>query len=261
MQAVGTWDLNSVIEKKELKAWAREQEKKDPSFKVHLGGLLTLCSIKHAESRNPADWLHKGRICFVGNQVFDQNGIKAAFDYISASPTGVHSSNINLFYGALRGHKTTQADAVRAYVQTTLKSRHPTYVRIPPALRPAHWKGKYEEPYCRLVKALYGHPESGGHWERHLLAALLKCGARPVRNHPSSFWFAEERVLLTVYVDDLLMSGPSGNHDKIWSRIMKEVKLDPPEPLDVFLGRRCNVQRSSPASAPSALKKARLGGA
>ena len=97
LQAVGTWDLNSVIEEKELEAWAKEQERKNPSYKVHFGGLLTLCRIQHAESRNPADWLHKGRICFVGNQVFDQHGIRAAFDYISASPTGVHSSNSNLF--------------------------------------------------------------------------------------------------------------------------------------------------------------------
>ena len=157
--------------------------------------------------------------------------------------------------------KTTQADAVRAYVQTILKSKHPTYVRIPPALHPAHWNGKYKEAYCRLIKALYSHPESGGHWERHLQSSLLQCGARPVRNHPSSFWFAEEKLLLTVYVDDLLMSGPSHQHDKVGVRIMKVVKLDPPEPLDVFLGCKCGLQRSSPATALSALKKARLGGA
>eukprot|EP00973_Karenia_brevis_P014649 1998479-Karenia_brevis.AAC.1 len=74
---------------------------------------------------------------------------------------------------------------------------------------------------CRLVKALYGHPESGGHWEKHLTKALLKCGGVPVQNHPSSFWFAQKRILLTVYVDDLLMSGPSGCHDALWAEIRK----------------------------------------
>ena len=136
MQALGTWHLNSVIKKKELEAWAKAQEKKDPSLKMRLGNLLTLC------------------------------GVEESFRLISY-----------LFYGALRGHKPTQA------------------VRVPPALHPAHWNGKYRGPYCRHIKALYGHPMSGGHRERHLPEALLQCGARPVRNHPSSFWFAEENLV------------------------------------------------------------------
>ena len=47
-------------------------------------------------------------------------------------------------------------------------------------------------------------------------------------------------MLLTVYVDDLLLSGPEENHDKIWQRLQtgeNPIKLDPPEPLDRFLGR------------------------
>ena len=31
--------------------------------------------------------------------------------------------------------------------------------------------------------------------------------------HPSSFWFPKERLLLTVYVDDLLLRGPAENHE------------------------------------------------
>eukprot|EP00973_Karenia_brevis_P063101 8773110-Karenia_brevis.AAC.1 len=97
---------------------------------------------------------------------------------------------------------------------------------------------------CRLVKALYGHPESGGHWEKYLTKALVMGGGAPVQNHPSSFWFAQQRVVLTVYVDDLLMSGPSGAHDALWASTRKHVKLEDPEPLDRFLGRRCHVKRS-----------------
>ena len=47
----GTWDLSRAVEKKELQKWARS---KGANFKVHIGGLLTLCSEKHAESSDPA---------------------------------------------------------------------------------------------------------------------------------------------------------------------------------------------------------------
>ena len=62
---------------------------------------------------------------------------------------------------------------------------------------------------CRLVKALYGHPESGGQWENHL-KAIKAVGGHPITNHPSLFWFP--RGLWTVYVDDLLLACPEGCH-------------------------------------------------
>ena len=95
------------------------------------------------------------------------------------------------------------------------------------------------------MKALYGHPESGGHWERHFTEAIKKVGGAPVRNHPSAFWFADLRLLLTVYVDDLLLSGPEHRHAKTWEIIRRHVNLDPPEELDTFLGRWCTVTRGT----------------
>ena len=93
---------------------------------------------------------------------------------------------------------------------------------------------------CKLVKSLYGHPESGGHWEIHLTEAILALGGKPVPNHPSSYWFQESRLLLTVYVDDLLLSGPAGAHDRFWKSLRsgpKPVNIEDPEPLERFLGR------------------------
>ena len=61
-----------------------------------------------------------------------------------------------------------------------------------------------------------------------------------ILNHPSSFWFASEGLLLSVYVDDLLLSGPSSKHDGLWQRLRsgaKSVAMDDPESLDRFLGR------------------------
>ena len=93
----------------------------------------------------------------------------------------------------------------------------------------------------QTYQALCGHPESGGHWERHLTAAVVSLGGEPVNGHPSSFWFSESRLLLTVYVDDLLLSGPSSQHDNFWSRLRVSIDLEEPEPLGRFLGRQHDI--------------------
>ena len=161
----------------------------------------------------------------------------AVFQELGASPTAIHIVNSNICYGCLPGNKTTMADAEQAYLQADLKSLHPTWVLIPKEIWPKEWHGKFVRPMCRLKKSLYGHPESGGHWERHLTEAVLKVGGKPVQNHPSSFWFPESQLLLSVYVDDLLLSGPKENHEGFWTELRKSIRLGDPESLDRFLGR------------------------
>ena len=90
----------------------------------------------------------------------------------------------------------------------------------------------------------YGHPEAGGHWERHLTKAIQAIGGKKVPDHPSSFFFPESRMLLTVHVDDLLLSGPKGQHAKIWKALRDyPINMDDPEPLSRFLGRNHVVKR------------------
>ena len=87
--------------------------------------------------------------------------------------------------------------------------------------------------------------ESGGHWENHLTEAVIALGGVPVPDQPSNFWFVKEKLLLTVYVDDLLLSGPAQNHDGLWKRLREKpfpIALDDPEPLDRFLGRNNTFQ-------------------
>ena len=90
---------------------------------------------------------------------------------------------------------------------------------------------------CRLEKALYGHPEEGGHWERLLHKSVTEVGAVPIPGHKSSYWFAKHRQLLTVYVDDLLLSGPVETQHEVWNLIRSKVETEEPEPLDRYLGR------------------------
>ena len=69
---------------------------------------------------------------------------------------------------------------------------------------------------CLLQKALYGHPESGGLWEKHCNERLLRAGFEPIENWPSMFWHDGLKLLLMVYVDDFKMSGPKANLAKGW---------------------------------------------
>jgi len=230
-----TWDESTVIEKDELLARTRAQAET-----IHVGELMTICSIKFAEM--PANQQkYKGRVVFRGDITRDQYGAAAVFQELAASPTSIQDANSNLAYGRLPGNKTTQADAIRAYVQSELRSKNVTWVAVPRELWPDSWVKKgYKRPMCILRKALYGHPESGGHWEAHLTEAIVARGGIAVAGHPSTFWLPDSKLVLTVYVDDLLLSGPAAAHDAFWKSLRtgdKPIAIEDPEPLDRFLGR------------------------
>ena len=71
--------------------------------------------------------------------------------------------------------------------------------------------------------------------------------------HPSSFFMPKLRLLLTVYVDDLLLSGPAENNEKFWRMITDKkvgnIRVEDPKPLDRFLGRKHVTLKSKSAVA------------
>ena len=84
-----------------------------------------------------------------------------------------------------------------------------------------------------LVKSLYGHPEAGAHWEAHLEKVILEeLRGEPVDGHPSSFCIPDMQLLLTVYVDDLLLSGPTERHAVFWKKLSAKIELEEVEDLD-----------------------------
>ena len=93
----------------------------------------------------------------------------------------------------------------------------------------------YRRPTVRLIKALYGHPESGAHWERHFENILEdpknKINAIPVEVHPSTYWNPTDKRSLTVYVDDLLMAGPKEAHRAFWEKLTPLVDIEEVIPL------------------------------
>ena len=114
-------------------------------------------------------WRYKGRICFRGDIVKDELGQAAVFAELSASPTNVSATNACIGYGLIEGHKISCSDAIRAYIQSVLDSAVETWVLLPREVWPPSWHHRgFVRPVVRLIKSLYGHPDSGGYWERHL---------------------------------------------------------------------------------------------
>ena len=122
---MGTWREASVVSLQVLKDEAIRSGET-----IHIGDLLGICSIKHYELP-PSFWKYKGRWCFRAPTTRDESGGYAIFQEMASRPTTITATNVNVMYGCLEGHSTTVADAVRAYVQSTLKSKHRTFVRIP----------------------------------------------------------------------------------------------------------------------------------
>ena len=238
LAAGGTWLPETVQEVNQLKQHARATGEK-----VVIGQAMTICSEKYAELEDESLHELKGRIVFRGDNARDEDGALAVYQDLAASPTLITSANANIAYGLFRGHKTTSADAVKAYIQSDLKSKHPTFVELPKELWPEEWHGKYTRPAVKLQKSLYGHPESGAHWQNHLEIILkIKMGAEVMEGHQSTYFFPSTRLLLTAYVDDFLLSGPADAHDLFWSQLSEHVKLEEISGLGRFLGRYHEIQ-------------------
>ena len=131
---------------------------------------------------------------------------KFAFAYGCLQPDGQYITE---------DHVVQQSDCTKAYTQASLQGT-PTYIRLPKHRWPESWKtasGKpgTEDLWCKLHKALCGHPKSGLYWEQHCEAKVLHEGFKPIgdcNEWRSCYWHPDLAVLLIVYVDDIIMAGP-----------------------------------------------------
>ena len=113
---------------------------------------------------------------FQGNNVRDQSWDTAMFQELGSAPASMQASKAADAYGLFAGHTVAQADAVLAYIQAKLSGPATTWVLLPTDQWPAKWQGAYRTPVVPLVLALYGHPDSGGFWERHCEEKLKLIG-------------------------------------------------------------------------------------
>ena len=196
------------------------QKARKTGEKIHVGKVFEICVEKGSELErgNPLR-KYKGRTVFQGNNVKDESSDTALFSELGSSPANMEAGKSIDCYGSMPGNRVSQGDGKQAYTQALMKGIK-AMVRIPRNRWPKSWIGVYKDPVVPLVLALYGHPDSGGLWERHCEAMFAQVGFRPLHPDcwPSMFWHSELRLLLAVYVDDFKMAGPTDNIDKGWIR-------------------------------------------
>ena len=162
-------------------------------------------------------------------------------------PATVEAARACDAYGCIPGNAAEQCDTEQAYTQAACVGT-PTWVRLPRGQWPPQWE-HMTDPVCLLILALYGHPDSGGHWEAHCEKQLTEAGFIHVTAWRSCFWHPQLKLYLDVYVDDFKLAGPSANLAAGWKLIRNAIKPDEPHRAGHFLGfKHVPFQRKLPDS-------------
>jgi len=232
---LGTWDMSSVMEIGDAKKHSRAHGK---SFNV--GRIFIINVIKHAEDASRQ--IYKSRAVFDGARVHSETGEAVSFIDTSNTPATMEAARLTICAGCQDGWSTEVADARAAYIQSKLENINTTdtWVILPRQWWPPTWSN-FSTPVVKLKMSLYGHPQSGANWERHCKAMMQKASFREVEEVPNTF-INSDGVVATIYVDDLLLSGPKVSLPKAWKSITSFIDCDEPAPLDRFLG--CQYKRS-----------------
>ena len=137
----GTWSESQIQSKADVLAWSRRA-----SNSVHFGSLMVIVSVKWAEM-TPDAWK-----VFRGNNFCDECSMSAVFEELySSSPPPLEGLNTAIAFGLLESHGVSVSDAIKAYVQSELKSPAHTYVMLLPEVVPQD-KKHIKDPCPRLCK-------------------------------------------------------------------------------------------------------------
>ena len=238
--AAGVYDFSVVREYDDV-----VREAKKNGTEVHMARIHGICVEKNYQlpQGNPSRKF-KGRGVLLGNQVKNQVWEAAFFQDLGNSPATFEASRWADFYGCLSGHGVKLADAIQAYIQAVLTGP-PCWVELPEDAWPDDIDfRKFRRPVVRLVKALYGHPDSGTMWEQHCDRKVRELDFVPVGEEwPSMYFHKKLQLLLVIYVDDLKLAGPEENLTKGWEMLRSKLNIEPETDLGLYLG--CILSKGS----------------
>ena len=155
---------------KSVRSWrevASEASAKNKT--IHMARAFGIMVRKHAENAEIAKT--KYGVVYQGNAVFTQNFEVAFFQDLGSSPVSIEGGQCVVSYGLFDDHVVQQADAEKAYIQALLEGPE-TWVMLPEEAWPKEWyradgSHVYDRPVVRMLRALYGHPDSHTLWEKH----------------------------------------------------------------------------------------------
>ena len=228
--ANNVWSYDEVISRDDLIARSKKSKKS-----INIGRLMTILSIKNYEV--PSLRKLKARVVFRGDDIRTEDNTLAVLQESKVNPTGLVGLNANLMLGCCPGNHSSQSDVVRAYTQSYLKTTVETWVELSSELTPPKYS-KLKRPCVKLIKSLYGHPESGYHWDCRFKEVMRTMGGVHMTGFQSSYWFEKSKLLLTLYVDDMILSGPSTSHKSFWDELQKHLEIEEPTKVERILGRK-----------------------
>jgi hypothetical protein len=95
-------------------------------------------------------------------------------------------------------------------------------------------------PVVLMGAALCGHPDSVSFWEDKCNKEVCEVGYQSFGSEwPSVFYHKELKLLLTIYVDDFKLAGPSKALPKLWKEMRERITLSDPTKSGKFLGCDC----------------------
>ena len=252
LEKISAWNLTKVKSNKQVIDEARTS-----GATVHFASLMGICHLKNAELEAKHQ-KYKGRVVLRGDIVKDDSGSYAVFTEQGSSASQMTAAKIMDIISRLPGCDGQAADAVSAYTQVKMEDAHKIlkipeskcpdiWIRLPQHKWPESWSS-IEDPVVPLERDLYGHPLAGLLLERHFEKLLLKHGWEKIPNWECLFVLREKGLFLSVYVDDIKLTGKKQSLDPMWKVLNKEVDLgEPTSSLDhVYLGctqRQCEMSK------------------
>ena len=190
------------------------------------GRVFSILGIKNEELGDDQK-IWKARCVFQGSNVRTKTGTSAADLFVEGSnaPASFAATRAAIGVAALRGFNASLRDAETAYLQAVIDTptRTPTFVELPREWWPDSWFHdgalrqipKYDRPHCRLLRALYGHPEAGALWEARLDSIMKTLGWSPTPGNGKVYSHTRTGAAMVVYVDDMLLLSPPNDTDRL----------------------------------------------
>ena len=119
------------------------------------------------------------------------------------APASFAATRAAIGVAAMNGFNASLRYAETTYLQAAIGSptRTPTFVELPWEWWPDNWFVddakrqilKYDRPHCRLLRAPYGHPETGALWEPKLGDIMKSLGWSLSRETVASMYMPKRR--------------------------------------------------------------------
>ena len=231
--------------------WDPQPLEKEETYAMHPDAsytrLFLILGLKNSES---VDAKYKARVVVQGNWITDNLGDQVFFSDTTSAPTNMTCIRSVIAYGQLSKGGSSTADAEQAFIQPRMPDHEVVFVSIPDELKTDEMKLACQcmrNPVFRLRRPLYGWTRSGNIWEKHLETSLLGLPVignnslstrwQKVEGWPQTYYKIGTQgkpIVLTVYVDDLVMSGPG--HEVEWEHIRNVVTTTEPTKVTRVLG-------------------------